>query len=91
MKIIYNLFLSWINLLRSLEEKESLILIKNLPRWYYTFQYSFFFRACRLLAMLVIASSWYHIYILQLIVYCGKKLNISFVIQNNVELYLSIY
>lgn len=91
MKTIYDLFLNWIKLLRSLEEKEALILVNNLPKYYYTYQYSFFSRFCRLMAMLVIASSWYHIYILQLITYCKKKFNISFVIPDNEEFYLSIY
>lgn len=91
MKTIYELFLNWINLLRSLEEKESLILVNNLPKYYYTYQYSFFFRFCRLMAMLVIATSWYHVYIFQLIIYCKQSFHISFVIPDNKELYLSIY
>ena len=88
LNVFKNFFITLIKKLRDLENKEQAVLISNLPRWYVIYQYNFYFRLFRLIAVMLIASAWHGSLIIKII----NSLNLNFLIKNiSTETFLSVY
>jgi len=91
LKYLLYVFLSIILKLRQLDNHEQQILINNLPAGYSRYQYGFFYRCVRLAAILIICSTWYHIWIIKIITNLCNKYDIKILFTISIDKYLSFY
>lgn len=86
-----NFFLSLINTLSQFDNREQEVLILNMPEWYSYYQYNFYFRCLRLIVMLMLCSTWYHTYILEIIKHICNQYNITLLQNLSLDKCLSGY
>ena len=87
--IIYlkNIFKLFVLKLRQLDERETTVLVNNMPEWYLKYQYGLFSRCCRVIACFLMCSTWYNTYLLAFF----KKINFNIIFLISAEMLLSIY